>query len=135
MEPTPAVDVEQLRSAAKKGIVTLIMVVAAVGLVVLGLSRSELAGADIAALLDEARPAYLLTAIATMSLGYWFLALRWRALMPTEEPIAVMPLAGVLVVAKLLNYAIPGPVGEVAAAMMAARRTGLSAERPPARPT
>jgi uncharacterized membrane protein YbhN (UPF0104 family) len=122
------VDAATLRSAARRGIVTVLVVVVVVVLIILGLSRSELAGADIAGLLEAAEPFHLIAAIAAMSLGYWFLALRWRALLPTDAPIAVAPLAGVLVIAKLLNYAIPGPVGEVAAAMMAARRTGLPAE-------
>lgn len=92
------------------------------------LSRTDFAAEDVARILDEADPALLGLSLLSLSGGFYFLALRWRALLPTDQAVSAPALAGVLVVGKLLNYAVPGPVGELAAALLAARRTGVSAE-------
>jgi hypothetical protein len=58
-----------------------------------------------------------------------FLALRWRSLMPGEvRHVKVGTLTILLLIGTLLNYALPGPVGEVVAAAMAARRFKLTTE-------
>jgi uncharacterized membrane protein YbhN (UPF0104 family) len=117
-----------LNAAMRKGVVSGLLLLLALILLVVGLSKTDIGAADIAALREAADLKLILLAIATMSLGFWFLALRWRALMPTDAHIPAMPLAGILVIAKLLNYAIPGPMGELAAAVFAARHTKLPAE-------
>jgi hypothetical protein len=97
-------------------------------LVVLALARSDLTGAAVADLRARARPEGLVLALVLMCGGMVFLALRWRALMPDRRGVRVVPLAGLLVVGTLLNYALPGPVGEFAAAAIAGRRFGMPAE-------
>jgi len=64
-----------------------------------------------------------------MTIGLVFLAARWRALMPTNTPVQLIPLTAILVTGTLLNYALPGPVGEFVAAGMAARRWKLPPEQ------
>jgi hypothetical protein len=64
-----------------------------------------------------------------MTVGLVFLAARWRALMPTRTKVQLMPLTAILVTGTLLNYALPGPVGEFVAAGMAARRWKLPPEQ------
>lgn len=64
-----------------------------------------------------------------MTAGLVFLAARWRALMPTRTKVQLIPLTAILVTGTLLNYALPGPVGEFVAAGMAARRWKLPPEQ------
>ncbi len=67
--------------------------------------------------------------VILMTTGLVFLAARWRSLMPTTTPIALLPLTAILVTGTLMNYALPGPVGEFVAAGMAARRWHLPPEQ------
>lgn len=71
----------------------------------------------------------ILTAFSVMTAGFAFLALRWRSLLPGDNRnIGIGGLTSILLVGTLMNYALPGPVGELAAAAMASRRYGVTAE-------
>jgi hypothetical protein len=67
-------------------------------------------------------------ALALMCCGFVFLAARWRAMIVQHERMRVLPMTALLVIGQLLNYALPGPVGEFAAAALAGRRYGIPAE-------
>jgi uncharacterized membrane protein YbhN (UPF0104 family) len=104
--------------SAGLGLVVLVLVAAAV-------ARTEL-GSD--ALLDlwaRARPAPILGAVGLMSLAFAFMALRWRALLPPGSCAPVAGLTAIICSGLLLNYAVPGPFGEVGAAWLAHRRYRL----------
>lgn len=70
----------------------------------------------------------LLLSAAVMSLGPACLAARWRSFFPPEARAPIGPLTVVLLIGTMLNYALPGPVGEFVGASMAAKRFGLTAE-------
>ena len=71
----------------------------------------------------------LVFAMLTMSVGMLFMALRWRALFPqgVENRPPLLGLMGVLCTGLMLNIALPGPVGELAAAAMVQQRYGVQA--------
>ncbi len=101
---------------------------AAIALVVLAASSSDLTGATVREIGARADPWALALAVALMTTGLVFLALRWRAMMVDRARVEVWPLTGIFVIGNLLNYALPGPVGEFAGAALAGRRFGISAE-------
>lgn len=70
----------------------------------------------------------LMFSAAVMSIGPACLAARWRSFFPREARAPIGPLTVVLLVGSMLNYALPGPVGEFVGASMASKRFGLSAE-------
>lgn len=113
---------------ARRGLWTALAIIAAIGLSLFALSRTDFGAEGIAGLLEQIQPGWLVAAVTTMTGGFWFLGLRWKALMPVDHPIPTAPLAAILVVATLLHYAVPGPLGEVAAAALAARRVGVPGE-------
>lgn len=78
--------------------------------------------------LQGAQIGWLLLGMASTTLGLVFLAARWRSLMPVRTGVTLGPLTAILTSATLLNYALPGPVGEFAAAAMAGKRYGMLPE-------
>lgn len=108
-----------LRLALLGGLVTVVGALA--------ILHADLAGA--AAVFEHARPAWMIGALAITTLGFVFLAARWRALMPGETQVTLLPLTAILVSGTLMHYAVPGPVGELVAAGMAAKRWNVSIEQ------
>lgn len=83
-----------------------------------------------AALLDVWNRASLTALIGTvllMSLSFPAVAMRWRALLPAEQRDQINPLllTGIVCVAQVFNYAVPGPVGELISVLMVRRRYGV----------
>ena len=72
----------------------------------------------------SADPLLLAVSTLTMSLAFLGMGLRWRALMPVKPPL--FPISGIICAGLLLNYATPGPLGEVAAAYFVSKRFPLS---------
>lgn len=116
--------------SARQALRGVALTVLAMGLGVWAVAQSDVGAEAIADLARQARPLPLAAALLAMSSGMLFLALRWRALMPAEvrARVAVLPLAGILFVGTLLNYALPGPAGEFVAAAIAGRRFGMPSE-------
>ncbi|MSP54081.1 MAG: flippase-like domain-containing protein [Myxococcales bacterium] len=108
-----------LRYAILGGLVTVLAAAA--------LMHTDLQGA--ADVYARARPGWIVGALALTTLGLVFLAARWRALMPCDTPVALLPLTAILVSGTLMHYAVPGPVGELVAAGMAAKRWNVSIEQ------
>jgi hypothetical protein len=93
------------------------------------LQRSGLAGERLWDLLAEGSTAGMVAAIGLMTCGTVFQALRWRSLMPEGERLPLLGLSGLIVSGLLLNFALPGPVGELAVAVLVERRWGYAAPK------
>jgi hypothetical protein len=96
-------------------------------LALLALQRSDVGQAAISELLTNARPGPLAMSLSVMSLGMLFVALRWRALIPGDQRMAPTGMTAIVCAALLVNYAMPGPVGELAGAGLVRRRYGVPA--------
>ena len=117
------------REEAIQGLRSVGWLVAGLALLVFALSQTDLGAEAIRDLLTRLSLLRLVAAFGVMSVGLGFLALRWRSLMPVDtRAIDIPTLTALLLIGTLLNYALPGPVGEFAAAAMAARRFNLQPE-------
>ncbi|MEC7985961.1 MAG: lysylphosphatidylglycerol synthase transmembrane domain-containing protein, partial [Myxococcota bacterium] len=79
---------------------------------------------DLRTALQKTDPAYLILSAVFMSLAFYCMGLRWRALMPIRPPS--LELSGLICAGLLLNYAVPGPVGELSTAWFASKRYPIS---------
>lgn len=108
---------------------------AAVGLAVLAVALAGVVAmlgdyqADMRRIARGLQPGWLLVGAALMTSGMVALAARWRAFFPPGTRAGLPALTSILLVGSLLNYALPGPAGELVGAAMAGRRFGMSAER------
>lgn len=116
------VDRRQVLRRTARSVATVVLTAA---LALLGLRATNL-GADTLAQV-QARIVWgpLVLALFILVVGIVFLALRWRALIVENERVTILPLASALLVGTLLNFALPGPVGEIAAAALVGRRFGI----------
>ncbi len=122
------VEVPSLEGATRRGLgwaVVFLCLAVAVATVVTTVGGQKQAVAELVARLSLP---WLALAALVMSAGIVCLGLRWRALFPPGTHAPVVPLTTILLVGTLLNYALPGPVGEVVGAAMAGRRFKFSAE-------
>lgn len=99
------------------------------GITAWALGRSGLAGERLWDLLAHGSVAGMVAAIGLMTVGTVFQALRWRALMPQGGHLPLLGLSGLVVSGLLLNFALPGPVGELAVAVLVERRWGYAAPK------
>lgn len=113
----------QLRAYRKKGVLFVISTLLIVIVSVIALQRSSIG--DFSQVLSQANYPLLMLSWLIMSLAFVFMALRWRSLMGETNP-PVVPLSGIVCAGLLLNYAAPGPVGELASAWFAHRRYNLT---------
>lgn len=84
----------------------------------------ELGISDIKATIKKTHPGYLLLSTFFMSLAFYCMGLRWRSLMPIRPPS--LELSGLICAGLLLNYAAPGPLGELSTAWFASKRYPVS---------
>lgn len=115
-------------SLVRRGLLTAGMILLSILVVVLVLDQTDIGAAEVADLWARASPAYLSAALVVMTGGMVFLAFRWRSLMTEPEKVQVLPTTVILVIGTMLNFVVPGPVGEFAAAAMAGRRFGIAPE-------
>ena len=106
----------------KKGYLVILLSAALVVAVFVALEQSD--HAQLYETIASANPIYLSLSFLSMSLAFLGMGLRWRALMPCSPP--VLPLSAIVCAGLLLNYATPGPLGELAAAYFASKRYPLS---------
>ena len=118
-------DPEATRRAARKGVVTVIGTLVALGLGLLALSQTTVGGEELARIHGQLAWGPLAGATLLMSLAFFIMAFRWRSLMPPGVHPPISGLTGIILAGLLLNYAVPGPAGELAAAWFAHRRYGL----------
>ncbi len=114
-------------SLARRGVRLALLGCASTVLVALAFAQTDVAAARRVA--EGANLSLLVAGCGLMTVGLVFLAARWLALMPTSLNVQLIPLTAILVTGTLLNYALPGPVGEFVAAGMAARRWKLPPEQ------
>jgi hypothetical protein len=107
---------------------TAVTVLVAIGIAVFAAASSDISRDAVREIWQRSNPLAIGVAVTVMMVGMVFLALRWRAMMSSPEGIGVAPLTAVFVAGTLLHYGLPGPLGEMAAAGLAARRFRISAE-------
>lgn len=110
----------------RRGLLSVFVFFAAIALALLALSQTEVGADAIAGLWSRARPGLLLLALLSMTMAFFFMGLRWRALMPPGTRASPGALMAIICAGLLINYALPGPVGELGAAWLASRRYRLS---------
>ena len=113
---------ERARRAVRQGLVTIALSILAIVIAIYALSQSALGEDAVSDLLTRARPGYLLLSWGSISAAFFFMGLRWRALMPPRHHPPALGLSGIICAGLLLNYAVPGPFGELGAAWFANRR-------------
>jgi len=125
--PTPPAQFDEAtaRSALRSGVIWVLAFAFVIGLAASAVARSDLGAAHATDLWSRARPGHLLAATAIMSLAFLFMSLRWRALLPPERRPPVIGLTAIILAGLLLNYALPGPMGELGAAWFVSRRYGV----------
>lgn len=122
-------EVPSLKGAVAKGLRTVAWVLGGLFLLVLAVSNTDMGSAAIHDIWERLSLLRVILAFSLMTVGLGFLALRWRALMPGDvRHVEIGTLTVFLMIASLLNYALPGPVGEFAAAAMVSRRFKMPAE-------
>ena len=93
-----------------------------VGLAIVALQPDEAPWEEVKSLLFEADWVLLIAGMLAMCLGMLFVAIRWRCLLPDKEGIGPFDLTGIVCSGLLMNYAVPGPAGEFAAAYLVRER-------------
>lgn len=115
--------------AIRRGLRSVAWMIGGMALLLVALSQTDLGGTAVRELWQRLSLARILLAFGVMTVGLAFLALRWRSLMPVDtRHVRIHTLTSILLIGSLLNYALPGPVGEFAAAALASRRFGITAE-------
>lgn len=113
--------------ARKQGMRSVWLTLIAIVLLGLALANTEVGASTFAQLASSTAGPGLLLAALLVTGATPIAALRWRALLP--EPAhsgSVEYLTRVQCVGVLFNYALPGPVGEVVAAVLVKRRYGVT---------
>ncbi len=110
------------RAALRSGVFWVLVFGIVLGLAVVAVARSDFGAQHTTDILARAHPGHILAATAIMSFAFLFMSLRWRALLPPERRPPVLGLTAVILAGLLLNYALPGPMGELGAAWFASRR-------------
>ncbi len=121
-EVSPGLD---LRKGLIRGVWSLGLAAGVLLLLFLAVWRLDPRSVGLQELLLRSDPALLALGVGLISLAPVAMALRWRALLPGRGH-PVLPLSGFMCVGILFNYALPGPVGELVAAMLAAKRCRLA---------
>jgi len=113
---------DTIRRAMKRGRTLLIVLLIGIGLAVMLLYRTDMGAMALNHLVENLRPLPLIGAFLAISMAFFFMALRWRALMPPEHNPPALGLSSMICTGLLLNYTAPGPVGALGAAWFAHRR-------------
>ncbi|MFT5683821.1 MAG: uncharacterized membrane protein YbhN (UPF0104 family) [Myxococcota bacterium] len=113
---------DRARKAIRRGLLTIAVSVVLLGVCVFAVAQSDLGREAIHDLITRARPGYLVISWVSISAAFFFMGLRWRALMPPEHKPPAAGLSALICAGLLLNYAVPGPFGELGAAWFAERR-------------
>lgn len=74
----------------RRGLLSVLVFLAAIGLGLLALSQTQVGAGAIAGLWARARPELLLLALLSMTMAFFFMGLRWRALMPPGDRKSVV---------------------------------------------
>ncbi|RME20441.1 MAG: hypothetical protein D6798_20470, partial [Deltaproteobacteria bacterium] len=110
------------RQGLRRGLWTIVTIGAVIGIGLLAAGQTPIGGAAIRDLAGRARPGLLAGSFGVMTLAFLFMGLRWRSLMPPPHRPPGTGLMAIICAGLLLNYALPGPMGELGAAWFASRR-------------
>ena len=114
------IDPERLDRARRKGIwISVLGILLVVGA---GTALQRSGVGNFREIWEKADGGLLLASWLLVSLAFLFMALRWRSLMPRGHTPPAGELSALICAGLLLNYAAPGPLGEVGAAWFAHRR-------------
>lgn len=125
-QPAPTFDETTARRALRKGVVSVLLLIAILTLAIIAVSRTNVGTDYLAHLRAVGQPAYLFAATVVMSFAFVLMGLRWRSLLPGPTRPPVLGLTAILLAGLLLNYALPGPAGELGAGWLAQRRYQVS---------
>ena len=114
-----------LKRALAQGLLSSAAGLGAVALALVVVSRTVSGEASLGELWARAEAGPILVGSLAMSAAFFFMGLRWRALMPPGHRPPASGLTVLLLAGLLLNYALPGPMGDIAAAWFANRRYGV----------
>lgn len=112
-------------AAARRGAAVAVGSIAFVVALAAAVMASQSGAEAFARVRDAADPAGLVVAIALITLAQWTVAMRWRALLPPGHGLGAVWMTGAISVGLVFNYALPGPVGELLAALLVSRRAKL----------
>lgn len=115
-------DPRRAQSAMRRGLWSIALGVVLIGLALLAVSKSELGAEAFDDLRNASHPALLGLSWGIISMAFLFMGLRWRALMPPPHRPPALGLTSIVCAGLLLNYAVPGPFGELGAAWFANKR-------------
>lgn len=102
-----------------------LLVLGSIGMGLVALWNIELGEESLSSLWARSNKPLFIAALALISCAMPCVAMRWRALLPTENQADAKPLfmTAILSSAFVLNLALPGPVGEAISAGMLSQRS------------
>jgi hypothetical protein len=116
---------DQLVNARRKGLFWVSVNLFLITLMAVLVASSEWGRDQLLPILRQADLLWLFLGWVCMNLAVFVLGFRWRALLPQNSNVSGSFLGTALSAALLLNYAIPGPFGEIAAAWFVHKRSGM----------
>ena len=106
----------------RAGLVSSVVGLLTVIIVTLAVLRTDFEWLQVKEAFVQANPWPLLASWASMTVAFFFLGMRWRALIPPPHTPPGRGLAAILCAGLLLSSALPGPVGEFGAAWFTHKR-------------
>lgn len=116
---------DQLVKARRKGLFWVCVNFFLITLMAFLVASSDWGREQLLPILRQADLFWLFVGWLCMNLAVFVLGFRWRALLPQQSNVSGSFLGTALSAALLLNYAIPGPFGELAAAWFVHKRSGM----------
>jgi hypothetical protein len=110
----------------KRRIPWLWIITIALALALLALALRNVNGEEIAQLIRQGRPEYLVGAAVALGVSYFFRSLRWRTLLSADRPVAPLTSFWGIWVGYLGNSVLPARAGELLRSVMIGRRTGIN---------
>ena len=116
------------QSLIRRGFKTVLVVVSVIAVLIWYLWDWEFQGLSIATIWEQTDRTLFVLSIVLISTALPCVAMRWRALFPAEEKSRLNPIdmTGLLCVAFVFNFVLPGPVGEGVAAWALHKRAKVS---------
>jgi len=116
---------DAIHKARQRGIWFSILSIVIILCIILALRNLNIGKEEIDSILIRVSWPPLLLSCLAMSLAFFFMGVRWSALLPCKDKPPKIELTALICAGLLLNYAAPGPVGEFGAAWFAHKRYKL----------
>ena len=117
---------ETIQSARKKGFWIVLLSILVICCAIFALGQLQILSIDINAIVKQMSWGPFLLSWIAMSCAFFFMGIRWSALLSCVPSPPKLELTALICAGLLLNYAAPGPVGELGAAWFAHRRYKIS---------